>query len=107
MPAGAGNIALVLTDVEGSTELWEWVNPDPVHLLLPPLSVQLLADLHLQQKASLVLKRVLCLQNRDAMNAAIALHDQVSRVHLTSFKVAMLAGPVHSIPRQHVLGGLV
>ena len=35
MPAGGGNIALVLTDVEGSTELWEWVNPNPEHLLLP------------------------------------------------------------------------
>ena len=33
VPAGAGNIALVLTDVEGSTELWEWVKA--VHSLLP------------------------------------------------------------------------
>ena len=35
MPAGAGNIALVLTDVEGSTELWEWVNPITEHMLPP------------------------------------------------------------------------
>ena len=71
------------------------------------LQLQLLPACKSSQKASLVLKRVLCLQNREAMNAAIALHDQVSPVHLSGFKAAMQAGPVQFIPRQHVLGAHV
>ena len=73
-------------------------------LAAAPLYLQLLLACTLSRRPPLVFKRVLCLQNREAMNAAIALHDQVSPVHLSGFRAAMQAGPVHYIPRQQVLG---